>query len=77
MGGFRPFRQDDVNDGNRANSGHSPTARRATKVDHVVLVLVKGQVFNPADIVIRTDGVCRLNPEAARVVAMVSATARC
>jgi hypothetical protein len=35
---------------------------------------VKGQVFDPADFVIRTDGVCRLNPEMARmVVAKVSA----
>jgi hypothetical protein len=35
---------------------------------------VKGHVFDPADFVIRTDGVCRLNPEMARmVVAKVSA----
>jgi CRISP-associated protein Cas1 len=40
----------------------------------VVLDFVKGHVFDPADFVIRADGVCRLNPEMARtVVAKVSA----
>ena len=44
------------------------------KVDRAVLDFVKGHVFDPADFVIRTDGVCRLNPEMARmVVARVSA----
>jgi CRISPR-associated protein Cas1 len=44
------------------------------RVDRGVLDFVKGQVFDPADFVIRTDGVCRLNPEMARmVVAKVSA----
>jgi CRISPR-associated protein Cas1 len=44
------------------------------KVDRAVLDFVKGHVFDPADFVIRTDGVCRLNPEMARmVVAKVSA----
>jgi CRISP-associated protein Cas1 len=44
------------------------------RVDRAVLDFVKGQVFDPADFVIRTDGVCRLNPEMARmVVAKVSA----
>ena len=39
-----------------------------------VLDFVKGHVFDPADCVIRGDGVCRLNPEMARmVVARVSA----
>jgi CRISP-associated protein Cas1 len=38
------------------------------KVDRAVLEFVKGQVFDPADFVIRTDGVCRLNPEMARMV---------
>jgi hypothetical protein len=33
------------------------------KVDHAVLDFVRGHVFNPADFVIRSDGVCRLNPE--------------
>jgi hypothetical protein len=38
-----------------------------------VLDFVKAHVFDPADFVIRTDGVCRLNPEMARmVVARVS-----
>ena len=44
------------------------------KVDRVVLDFVKGHVFDPADFIIRADGVCRLNPEMARmVVAKVSA----
>jgi CRISP-associated protein Cas1 len=44
------------------------------KVDRVVSDFVKGQVFYPTDFVIRSDGVCRLNPEMARVVvAKVSA----
>jgi CRISPR/Cas system-associated endonuclease Cas1 len=43
------------------------------KVDRKVLDFVKGHVFDPADLVIRSDGVCRLNPEMARlVVAKVS-----
>ena len=44
------------------------------KVDRAVLDFIKGQVFDPSDFVIRADGVCRLNPEMARmVVARVSA----
>jgi CRISP-associated protein Cas1 len=44
------------------------------KVDRAVLDFIKGHVFDPADFVIRSDGVCRLNPEMARmVVAKVSA----
>jgi CRISPR-associated protein Cas1 len=43
------------------------------RVDRAVLDFVKGYVFDPADFVIRSDGVCRLNPEMARmVVARVS-----
>ena len=43
------------------------------KVDRAVLDFVKGYVFDPAGFVIRSDGVCRLNPEMARlVVAKVS-----
>ena len=38
------------------------------KVDRNVLDFVKSHVFDPADFVIRTDGVCRLNPEIARMV---------
>ena len=38
------------------------------KVDREVLDFVKGQVFDPSDFVIRSDGVCRLNPEMARMV---------
>jgi hypothetical protein len=40
------------------------------KVDRAVLDFVKGHVFGPSDFVIRTDGVCRLTPEMARVVAV-------
>jgi CRISPR-associated protein Cas1 len=43
------------------------------RVDRGVLEFVKAHVFTPSDFVIRTDGVCRLNPEIARmVVAKVS-----
>ena len=38
------------------------------KVDRAVLEFVKSTVFDPADFVIRNDGVCRLNPEMARVM---------
>jgi CRISPR-associated protein Cas1 len=38
------------------------------KIDRAVLDFVKGHVFDPADFVIRSDGVCRLNLEMARVV---------
>jgi hypothetical protein len=38
------------------------------KVDRAVLDFVRGHVFDPADFVIRADGVCRLNPEMARMV---------
>jgi CRISP-associated protein Cas1 len=38
------------------------------KVDRAVLDFVKSTVFDPADFVIRSDGVCRLNPEMARTV---------
>jgi len=38
------------------------------KIDRAVLDFVKGHVFDPAGFVIRTDGVCRLNPEMARMV---------
>ena len=43
------------------------------KLDRAVLDLVKQHVFDPADFVIRSNGVCRLNPEMAKmVVAKVS-----
>lgn len=43
------------------------------KADCAVPDFVKVHVFDPADFVIRSDGVCRLNPEIARtVVARVS-----
>jgi CRISPR-associated protein Cas1 len=43
------------------------------KVDRLVPDFVKGHVFDPADFVVRSDGVCRLNPEMARMaVARVS-----
>jgi CRISP-associated protein Cas1 len=37
-------------------------------IDRSVLEFVREHVFDPADFVIRTDGVCRLNPEMARMV---------
>jgi CRISP-associated protein Cas1 len=44
------------------------------RVDRAVLDFIKSSVFDPADFVIRSDGVCRLNPQMARtVVAKVSA----
>jgi CRISP-associated protein Cas1 len=36
--------------------------------DRKVLEFIKGHVFDPADFTIRSDGVCRLNPEMARCV---------
>jgi CRISP-associated protein Cas1 len=48
------------------------------KIDRAVLNFVKGHVFDPADFVIRTDGVCRLNPEMAQaVVAKVTRYKEC
>jgi CRISP-associated protein Cas1 len=44
------------------------------KIDRAVLHCVKGHVFDPADFVIRTDGVCRLNPEMARMVVTILGT---
>jgi CRISPR-associated endonuclease Cas1 len=38
-------------------------------VDRATLEFIKGHVFDPADFVIRSDGVCRLNPEMTRYVA--------
>jgi CRISPR-associated protein Cas1 len=46
---------------------------RRPRVDRAVLAFVKSHVFDPSDFVIRSDDVCRLNPEMARmVVAKVS-----
>jgi CRISP-associated protein Cas1 len=39
------------------------------KVDRSILEFVKSHKFHAADFVIRSDGVCRLNPEMARCVA--------
>jgi len=41
------------------------------KVDRSILEFVKSQKFHAADFVIRTDGVCRLNPAMVRCVAQV------
>jgi hypothetical protein len=38
-----------------------------------VLEFIKGHVFDPADFSIRSDGVCRLNPEMAKHIASVVA----
>jgi hypothetical protein len=40
----------------------------AESLDLAVLDFVKANVFDPTDFVIRSDGVCRLNPEMARMV---------
>ncbi len=46
-------------------------------VDRAVLKLVREEKFTGADFVLQSDGVCRLNPELARVVAIdVSRPAR-
>jgi CRISPR-associated protein Cas1 len=45
------------------------------KVDRAVLDFVKEHVFDPADFVIRADGVWRLNPEMARMVAARASSA--
>ena len=43
------------------------------KVDRAVLDFIKEHIFDSADFVIRSDGVCRLNPQMARMmVAKVS-----
>jgi CRISP-associated protein Cas1 len=44
------------------------------KIDRLMLDFVKGHVFDPADFIIGTDGVCRLNPEMARMVVAKVAT---
>jgi CRISPR-associated protein Cas1 len=41
------------------------------KIDRAALNFVKERVFDPADFVIRSDGVCRLNPEMARMVVAI------
>jgi CRISPR/Cas system-associated endonuclease Cas1 len=38
------------------------------ETDRKVLEFIKAHVFDPADFIIRSDGVCRLNPEMARCV---------
>ena len=45
------------------------------KIDRAVLDFVKGHVFDPADFVIRTDGVVRLNPQFARRVMQLASGA--
>jgi CRISPR/Cas system-associated endonuclease Cas1 len=37
-------------------------------VDRAVLAFVQSHTFHPADFTIRTDGVCRLNPEMAKAI---------
>jgi CRP-like cAMP-binding protein len=41
-------------------------------VDGKVLEFVQAHTFHPADFTIRSDGVCRLNPEMARQVARIT-----
>jgi len=42
-------------------------------VDRKVLEFVQAHTFHPADFTIRSDGVCRLNPEMVRHVVSVTA----
>jgi CRISPR/Cas system-associated endonuclease Cas1 len=42
-------------------------------VDRRILGFIKEHVFHPPDFVIRSDGVCRLNPEMARCVVGLAA----
>jgi CRISPR/Cas system-associated endonuclease Cas1 len=42
-------------------------------VDRKVLEFVQSHTFHPADFTIRSDGVCRLNPEVATQVAILCA----
>lgn len=39
------------------------------RLDRAIFDFILGTTFDPADFVIRSDGVCRLNPELARVIA--------
>jgi CRISPR-associated protein Cas1 len=41
------------------------------RVDRAVVDFVKGHVFDPSDFLVRSDGVCRLNPEMARIVVAI------
>ena len=43
------------------------------KVDRSILEFLKAHKFHAADFVIRSDGVCRLNPEMARCVVQLAA----
>lgn len=45
-------------------------------VDSLVLKLVSGRRFAAADFILRTDGVCRLSPQLARMVATAVSAAR-
>jgi CRISPR-associated protein Cas1 len=43
------------------------------KVDRAVLGFLKSEALHPADFIIRSDGVVRLNPESARQVTGLAA----
>ena len=45
-------------------------------VDRKVLEFVQAHTFHPADFTIRSDGVCRINPEMARHIASMTAQGR-
>jgi CRISPR-associated endonuclease Cas1 len=45
------------------------------KVDRAVIEFLKAHTFHPADFTIRSDGVCRLNPEMGREIVRVAARA--
>jgi CRISP-associated protein Cas1 len=44
-------------------------------VDRTILEFVQTHTFHPADFTIRSDGVCRLNPEMARCVVRLTSPA--
>lgn len=52
----------------RRNSFFDLIEPERPRVDRAVLDFIKGHVFDPADFVIRSDGVVRLNPEMTRMV---------
>lgn len=43
------------------------------KVDAAILAFIANRSFSAADFILRKDGVCRLSPQLARVVAMFAA----
>ncbi|MDE2016472.1 MAG: CRISPR-associated endonuclease Cas1 [Hyphomicrobiales bacterium] len=46
------------------------------KVDAAIIAFARGRAFSGADFILRRDGVCRLSPQLARVVATVASQGR-